>query len=121
MPDIPDTSSQPLRVADLGQVYLVPPTFLERWGVIFVAWVGAWILAISTALITYFIVKHPQPPILAGLTADQSRDVLAAHKLLEDQWRDSLTYVFDLTVTKTALPIATLLLGYLFGHGKAIA
>ena len=121
MPDALDASSQPLRVADLGQVYLAPPTFLERWGVIFVAWVGFWILAVSTALIAYFIVKHPQPPVLAGLTADQSRDVLAAQKLVEDQWRESLTYVFDLTVTKTALPIATLLLGYLFGRGKAVA
>ena len=121
MPDTLDASSQPLRVADLGEVHLAPPIFLERWGVIFVAWVGAWILAVSTALIVYFIVKHPALPILTGLTAEQSRDALAAQKLVEDQWRDSLTYVFDMTVTKTVLPIATLLLGYLFGRSKAIA
>jgi hypothetical protein len=31
------------------------------------------------------------------------------------QFRDPVGYVFDLTVTKTVLPIVTLLLGYLFG------
>jgi hypothetical protein len=30
-----------------------------------------------------------------------------------------LTYIFDLLITKTALPLVTLLLGYLFGKGKS--
>jgi hypothetical protein len=33
-----------------------------------------------------------------------------------NQGRDSLTYIFDLLVTKTAMPLVTLLLGYLFGR-----
>jgi len=52
---------------------------------------------------------------LTGLSTDQVKDALNIHKQALDQWRDSLTFIFDLLVTKTALPIVTLLLGYLFG------
>ncbi len=108
-------------VPTLGQVYVVPPTFLERWGVVFVAWVGGWILLVSTGMLVYFILQRPVFPSLAGLTADQIRGTAEAHKLAEDGWRDSVSYLFDMMVTKTALPIVTLLLGYLFGRAKTLA
>ena len=61
-----------------------------------------------------------QPPVpnLNGLPADQVKSALENHKLLLDQWHESLNETFDLLITKTAVPIATLLLGYLFGRSK---
>ena len=40
------------------------------------------------------------------------------HKSLVDQYRDTISFVFDLVVTKTILPLITLLLGYLFGKTR---
>jgi hypothetical protein len=54
-----------------------------------------------------------------GIIARSSERRLAVYKQLCDQSRDSLTYIFDLLVTKTALPLVTLLLGYLFGKTKS--
>ncbi|MGI8770914.1 MAG: hypothetical protein ACR2JE_05720 [Acidobacteriaceae bacterium] len=102
-----------------GEVTVPPPTFLERWGIVFLGWAGGWILVVSTVVLIYFLWKQPALPNVAGLSSDQIHDVVTAHKLLYDQWRDALNYVFDLLVTKTALPVVTLLLGYLFGRAKA--
>ncbi len=63
-----------------GDVHVVPPTFLERWGVVFVAWVGGWILLISTAMLVYFVLQRPALPSLAGLSAEQIRGIVEAHK-----------------------------------------
>ena len=59
-----------------GDVHVVPPTFLERWGVVFVAW----ILLISTAMLVYFVLQRPALPSLAGLSAEQIRGIVEAHK-----------------------------------------
>ena len=104
--------------AAAGNISIAPPTFLERWGVVFVAFAGGWILLVGSGILIYFLRNQPAFPNLAGLTADQAKDALNIHRQLYDQWRDSLTYIFDLLVTKTALPLVTLLLGYLFGKGK---
>ena len=104
---------------DVGEVSIAPPTFLERWGVVFVAFAGGWILLVGSGILIYFVQSQPAFPTLAGLTPDQARDALILHKQLSDQWRDSLTYIFDLLVTKTVLPLVALLLGYLFGKGKS--
>jgi hypothetical protein len=93
----------------VGHASVVPPTFLERWGVTFVACAGIWILI-------YFLRHLPAQPSFAGLSADQIRDTLSVHRQLVDQWRDSLAFIFDLLVTNTALLIVNLLLGYLFGR-----
>ncbi len=103
-----------------GNLESAPPTFLERWGVVFVACTGGWILFVSTAMLVYFVFQRPVFPSLAGLTADQIRSTIEVRKLAEDGWRDSVSYLFDLMVTKTALPILTLLLGYLFGRAKGL-
>lgn len=108
-PDVTVTSQA------VGQIVLTPPTFLEKWGVVFVACVGCWILAVGTAMLVFYLRNLPEMPSLSGLSADQARDALTHHKEIYDQWRDSLNQIFDLLVTKTALPIVTLLLGYLFG------
>jgi hypothetical protein len=102
-----------------GKISLGPATFLEKWGIVFVAWAGGWILLVGSGILIYFLRHQPALPSLAGLTAEQAKEVLNLHKQLYDQWRDSLTYIFDLLVTKTALPLVTLLLGYLFGKGKS--
>ena len=102
-----------------GEISIVPPTFLEKWGIVFVACAGGWILLVGSGILIYFLCHQPALPSLAGQTAEQAKEVLNLHKQLYDQWRDSLTYIFDLLVTKTALPLVTLLLGYLFGKGKS--
>ncbi len=106
--------------ADIGSVQLAPPSFLERWGVIFLACFAFWIIVVGTIILSYFLSHQPAAPGLNGLTAEQVRDALSNYKLLDEQWRDSLNYIFDLLITKTALPLVTLLLGYLFGKGRAV-
>ena len=104
---------------EAGSIDIVPPTFLEWWGVVFVSCAGGWIPLVGSGLLIHFLRNQPAIPSFAGLTAEQAKDALSVHKQLFDQWRDSLTYIFDLLVTKTALPLVTLLLGYLFGKGKS--
>jgi hypothetical protein len=99
--------------SQIGSV--APPTFLERWGVLFLACAGGWVIAIGTTMVVYYFLKAPAVPDLSHLTPDQAQQALSIHKQLQDQWRESLTALFDLLVTRTVLPIVTLLLGYLFG------
>ena len=105
--------------ADVGTVQIAPPSFLERWGIIFLACFSFWTIVVGRVILPYFLGHRPAAPVLTGLTQEQVRDALSNNKLLEDQWRDSLNYLFDLLITKTALPLVTLLLGYLFGRGRA--
>ncbi len=102
----------------IGAVMAEPPSFLERWGVVFLAWVGGWILVTGTALVAYSLAHQPPAPNLNGLSSDQVKSALENQKMLLDQWHESLNDIFDLLITKTAVPIATLLLGYLFGRSK---
>ena len=104
--------------ASVGTIQIAPPSFLERWGVIFLAVFGIWIVVVGTIILIDFLLRQPLPPTLTGLAGDQLQATLAAHKALADQWRDNLSYIFDLLITKTALPLVTLLLGYLFGKGR---
>ena len=108
-----------ISTAAVGQITNAPPTFLERWGVVFLACAGGWILAVGSALLIYFFWKQPSLPSTAGQTADQITQALNTHKQISEQWSDSLAHIFDLLVTKTVLPIVTLLLGYLFGKAKS--
>ena len=103
---------------DVGTFKAEPPSFLERWGVVFLGWIGGWILVTGTVLVGYSLLHQPPVPNLNGLTADQVKNALENHKLLLDQWHESLNETFDLLITKTAVPIATLLLGYLFGRSN---
>ncbi len=105
-------------VNSVGTLEIEPPSFLDRWGVIFLACFSLWIIVAGSIILVYALKTMPPDPALTGLNAEGVRDTLNAHKLLEDQWRDSLTSIFDLLITKTALPLVTLLLGYLFGRGR---
>lgn len=118
-PHLQDPQIATVSPDDVGSVEIAPPSFLERWGVIFLACFGGWIIVTGTVILLYFLRSQPPSPGLAGLSPDQLRDALLTHKQLVEQWRDSLTYIFDLLITKTALPLVTLLLGYLFGKGQA--
>ncbi len=112
---MPATEQVVVQPAAAGNLSIAPPTFLERWGVVFVACIGGWTLLVGSGILICFFFYQPQFPNLAGLTPDQVKDAIGVHKQLVDQWRDSLSSIFDLLVTKTTLPIVTLLLGYLFG------
>jgi hypothetical protein len=115
----PQVENVEISATDDGEISIVPPTFLERWGVVFVACAGGWILLVSSGILIHFLRNQPSFPNVSGLSPDQAKDALAVYKQLCDQSRDSLTYIFDLLVTKTALPLVTLLLGYLFGKTKS--
>jgi hypothetical protein len=119
MSPAPQVQNVEISPTNAGEISILPPTFLERWGVVFVAFAGGWILFVGSGILIYFLGHQPPFPNLSGLTADQAKEALNIHKQLDDQWRDSLTYIFDLLVTKTTLPLVTLLLGYLFGKGKS--
>ena len=110
-----ETSPVTLNEANDGQVSLQPTSFLERWGTIFVASGLLWMLLVTSGVLIYFIVHLPVMPSTAGMNATDTHAALELHKEIYDQYRQSLTDVFDLLVTRTVLPIVTLLLGYLFG------
>jgi hypothetical protein len=59
----------------------IPPTFLERWGVVFLAWTGGWVLLFGLALLAFYLWKLPAAPDTIGLSADRLRDALALHRL----------------------------------------
>ena len=120
MPESPGLQQRTAEVStqNIGSLQAEPPSFLERWGVVFLAWIGGWILVTGTGLVAWYLVHQPPSPNLNGLSADGIRSALETQKLLSDQWRESLTNTFDLLITKTVVPIATLLLGYLFGRSK---
>jgi hypothetical protein len=107
--------------AGIGDLTIAPPTFLEKWGVVFVSVGGIWMLGVCIAMLGYYLGHLPGPPPTQSPaeTADQYRQVLDNQKLAVDHFRDSLNFAFDLMVTKTILPLITLLLGYLFGSKKA--
>jgi hypothetical protein len=105
-----------ISASDFGSSTMAP---LDKWGTSFVWWAGAWILAVGSALLIYFFWNQPGLPSTANLPADQIKLALETHAALTESLQRSLGNIFDLLVTKTALPVVTLMLGYLFGkrHG----
>ncbi len=107
-------------VGAFGEITVTPPTFLEKWGIVFVAVAGGWILGVCACMLWYYV-DHlaAPPPQTASVTADAYKIALDLYKTASDQFRDSFSFVFDLMVTRTILPLVTLLLGYLFGSKKS--
>ncbi len=75
-------------------------------------------LIFAGILLTYYLRHLPPAPPEAGLSVDQLKAALEQHRVVLEQYRDSLSFIFDLMVTRTVLPLITLLLGYLFGRAK---
>ncbi len=106
--------------AGFGQFNIAPPTFLERWGVLFVSVGGFWMLSVCVAMLWFYLTHLSLPPSQTATTRPGDyRALMELHKSATDQFRDSVNFVFDLIVTKTVLPLLTLLLGYLFGSKKS--
>jgi hypothetical protein len=104
----------------IGDLTITRPTFLERWGVVFVSVGGFWMLGVCIALLWFYLSHLSLPPTqTTAIRPEDYKAILEVHKTATDQFRDSLNFVFDLTVTKTILPLLTLLLGYLFGSKKS--
>ncbi len=113
---VPLSSVATIELDRAGSVTSIQPTsFLERWGTIFVAGGLVWMLLVATGLLVYYLTHLPPEPVVTGLNPNDIRSSLETHKEIYDQYRQSLTDIFDLIVTRTVLPIITLLLGYLFG------
>ncbi len=108
-------SIQRITEGQAGTANLAPTSYLERWNTIFVAVGLIWMLGVTTVLLVYYVLHLPPAPATAGLSPEQVKDALDTHKVLYDQYRQSLTDIFDLLVTRTVLPVIALLLGYLFG------
>lgn len=103
----------------IGGLTITPPTFLEKWGVVFVSVGGLWMLGVCIVLLRYYLAHLSVPPSQAPTTKpEEYKAILDLHKTAVDQFRDSLSFAFDLMITKTVLPLLTLLLGYLFGAKK---
>lgn len=54
-----DTKDLRVAAVDVGKLSVVPPTFLERWGVTFVACAGGWILLVGSGMLVYFCAICP--------------------------------------------------------------
>jgi hypothetical protein len=81
---------------------------------------GLWMLGVCIALLWYYLAHLSLPPALTSATnLGDYKTALDLHKTATDQFRDSLNFAYDLIVTKTILPLLTLLLGYLFGSKKS--
>jgi hypothetical protein len=105
--------------AGIGNLTITPPTFLEKWGVVFVSVAGLWMLGVCIAMLSYYLTHLSLPPaVTTTVKPEDYKALLDLHKTATDQFRDSLNFAFDLMVTKTILPLITLLLGYLFGSKK---
>jgi hypothetical protein len=106
--------------AGFGNLTITPPTFLEKWGIVFVSVGGLWMLGVCVAMLWYYLCHLPLPLALTSTSKPEDyKALLDLHKTGIDQFRDSLNFAFDLMVTKTILPLLTLLLGYLFGSKKS--
>lgn len=106
--------------AGIGNLTITPPTFLEKWGVVFVSVGGLWMLSVCVAMLWYYLTHLSLPPALTSTVKPEDyKPILDLYKTATDQFRDSLNFAFDLMVTKTILPLITLLLGYLFGSKKS--
>jgi hypothetical protein len=81
----PQVENVKISPTNAGEISIVPPTFLERWGVVFVAFAGGWILLVGSGILIYFLRNQPALPSLAGLTADQAKDALSNYKQLYEQ------------------------------------
>jgi hypothetical protein len=88
-------------------------------GVIFVSVGGLWMLGVCIAMLWYYMSHLSLPPNQTPtIKPDDYKAALDLHRAAVDQFRDSVNFAFDLMVTKTILPLLTLLLGYLFGSKK---
>jgi hypothetical protein len=80
---------------------------------------GLWMLGVCVAMLSYYLTHLPSTPAMTSTVKPEDyKAILEVHKTATDQFRDSFSFAFDLMVTKTILPLITLLLGYLFGSKK---
>jgi hypothetical protein len=122
-PPVPNPPQVPVPVGGsggIGGLTITPPTFLELWGVVFVSVGGLWMLGVCVALLRYYLTHLSPPPALTSTSKPEDyKAILELYKTAADHFRDSLNFAFDLMITKTILPLLTLLLGYLFGSRKS--
>lgn len=122
-PAVSNTPQVPIPVGGsggIGGLTITPPTFLEKWGIVFVSVGGLWMLGVCVAMLWYYLTHLSLPPALTSTVKPEDyKPILDLYKTATDQFRDSLNFAFDLMVTKTILPLITLLLGYLFGSKKS--
>ena len=111
-PTVPQTV---IDVKDIGSAKAVKPSFMEFWGTIaFFILLG---LLICTSFYVMWKFNHVDLPMSLPGTDDPEkvRIAVANHKLINEEGHASLWDLFDLLMTKTAIPLITLLMGYLFG------
>jgi len=90
------------------------------WAVAFVSVGGLWMLGVALPCsVIIWRTFHCPPAVTSASKPEEFKAILELHKTATDQFRDSLNFAFDLMVTKTILPLITLLPGYLFGSKKS--
>jgi hypothetical protein len=108
-----------LRTDNIGGIKNKPTT-IDWWAFFSLCCIGTVVLSmcIYGAYDLFFKIE----PALPNLTGDTLADVQASvnpHKLIEEELRAPFWSYFDLIVSRTPLPLVTLLMGFLFGKSKA--
>ena len=72
--------------AGIGNLSITPPTFLEKWGGVFVAVGGAWMLGVCVAMLWYYLhhLSFP-PPLTATVNTNDYKTILDLRKTSNDQ------------------------------------
>ena len=77
-------------------------------------------LCVCIAMLWYYLAHLELPPTqMPSTKIEDYKLALDLNQKATEQFRNSLSFMFDLMVTKTILPLLTLLLGYLFGSKKS--
>src|ERR1700722_587760 len=93
----------------IGNLSIAPPTFLEKWGVVFVSVGGFWMLCVCIAMLWFYLAHLELPPTQTPVTKiEDYKLALDLYQKATEQFRNSLSFMFDLMVTKTILPLLTL-------------
>ncbi len=95
------------------------PTVVEWWAFWLLLVIGVSVLGISLyGAYDHFVNIGPRLPPLDGRSLPEVQESVNRHKLIAEEARAPFLAMFDLIVSRTLLPLVTLLMGYLFGKAK---
>ena len=94
-------------------------TEIEKWAfVLLCVTLGFVLLFCGFGLCDLFWKVEPALPAISGNNINEVQAAVNAHRLIAEEMRAPLAQAYDLLITRTLLPIATLLLGFLFGKSR---
>jgi hypothetical protein len=107
-----------LTVPGVGKVENKPTT-IDWWAFVSLCFIGVVVLIMCVyGAYDLFFKLEPGLPRIRGDTLADVQASVNRHKLIEEELRAPYWSFFDLIVSRTLLPLVTLLMGYLFGKAK---